>query len=218
MSIEEIAAASGVPVRTIRFYITNRLLPGPGARGRAAAYGEEHLLRFRLIGLLVEQHVPLEKIRQRLEGLTMADLQAVLAEEPARAALEQESAATSPRDYITGLLRRARQERFADTAARYQPRADAGATCSRSASGFCATAARRDGTVPGADAAVPATCPQRHCRPAWPSPFSAPMQPPAPAPAPPAMPHPSGQGWRRWELAPGVELQVREMPRSYTRT
>ena len=202
MTMEEIAAASGVPVRTIRFYITNRLLPGPGGRGRAAAYGEEHLLRLRVIRLLVEHHVPLEKIRQRLEGLAMADLQAVLAEEAARAEIERDVDAASPREYIAGLLRHARQGRFADAAEQYLPRAMPAPTQS-------VPPAAPAALPPSVTGPLPAPIPPPAATRARAVPVPAPQAPPA-SPAPPAVARPSGQDWRRWELAPGVELHVRD--------
>src|SRR5436853_4256848 len=85
MSIEDLAARAGVRVRTVRFYIAEGLLPGPGARGRAAAYGEEHLLRLRLIRRLAERHVPLAEMRARFAHLPLEDVRALLAEEGRRA-------------------------------------------------------------------------------------------------------------------------------------
>ena len=54
MGIEELADLVGVPVRTVRYYIAEGLLPGPGTRGKGTVYGEEHLLRLRLIRLLAD--------------------------------------------------------------------------------------------------------------------------------------------------------------------
>src|SRR3954464_11640452 len=55
LTIEELARRADVPVRTVRFYIAERLLPGPGARGRDAVYSEEHLLRLLLVRRLSER-------------------------------------------------------------------------------------------------------------------------------------------------------------------
>src|SRR5262245_11099464 len=108
LSIEELAARVDVPVRTVRYYIAEGLLPGPGARGRAAAYGEEHLLRLRLIRRLVEQRVPLAEIRQRLGSLALAEVAALLVEEERHSArLQRAAAGPSPRDYVAALLARA---------------------------------------------------------------------------------------------------------------
>jgi len=43
LTLVELADVSGVPARTIRFYIAKGLLPPPLVGGRAACYGEEHL-------------------------------------------------------------------------------------------------------------------------------------------------------------------------------
>jgi DNA-binding transcriptional MerR regulator len=45
MTLAELAEASGLPARTIRFYIARRVLNGPVKAGRGAAYGPEHLTR-----------------------------------------------------------------------------------------------------------------------------------------------------------------------------
>ena len=42
LTIEELAERAETSVRTIRFYIAEGLLPGPGARGKAASYSGEH--------------------------------------------------------------------------------------------------------------------------------------------------------------------------------
>ena len=83
-AIEVLADAVGVPVRTVRFYIGQGLLPGPDARGRAAAYSQEHLLRLRLIRRLVDQHVPLSEVRERLAGLSLEDVRSILRDEDRR--------------------------------------------------------------------------------------------------------------------------------------
>jgi DNA-binding transcriptional MerR regulator len=43
ISLNELATKSGVPERTIRYYISRGLLPGPMRGGRGAEYTEEHL-------------------------------------------------------------------------------------------------------------------------------------------------------------------------------
>jgi DNA-binding transcriptional MerR regulator len=157
MSIEKLAARAGVRVRTVRFYIAEGLLAGPGARGRGAGYSEEHLLRLRLIRRLAERHVPLAEMRARLAYLSLEQVRALLTEEDRRAAhLDAASKAESASEYLEALLRR-------------EP-------------------ARM------AEAPVP--------------PVAAVASPPAASLAPPASP--PGALWRRWELAPGVELHVRD--------
>src|SRR5215210_5590262 len=102
MSIEELAAHASVRVRTIRFYVAEGLLPGPGARGRAAAYGEEHLLRLRLIRRLAERHVPLAEMRGRLAGLSLDEVRTLLDEED-RAAAALAAGAISDGAYVSTL-------------------------------------------------------------------------------------------------------------------
>jgi DNA-binding transcriptional MerR regulator len=48
-SLETLAALSGVSERTIRYYITRGLLPGPVRGGRGAFYTEVHLRRLQEI-------------------------------------------------------------------------------------------------------------------------------------------------------------------------
>lgn len=117
MTIDDLARAAGVPVRTVRYYISEGLLPGPGARGRAAAYDEHHLAQLRLIRRLADQHVPLAEQRERLAGLSAADIEALLRDEERHdAALERASRGPSPRAYVSGLLDRARMARRAPPA------------------------------------------------------------------------------------------------------
>ncbi len=108
LTIEELAGQVGVPVRTVRYYISEGLLPRPAGRGQATTYGEEHLLRLRLIRLLVGQRVPLDEIRQRLAPLSLEEVRALLEEETQRAAEKERTEELSPREYIAMLLRRAR--------------------------------------------------------------------------------------------------------------
>jgi DNA-binding transcriptional MerR regulator len=53
--VEELAAAAGIPVRTLRFYRERRLLPPPRRDGRIAWYCEDHLARLRTIAALLER-------------------------------------------------------------------------------------------------------------------------------------------------------------------
>jgi DNA-binding transcriptional MerR regulator len=66
MKLTELAKRSGIPPRTIRLYITRGLLMGPRRRGRAAAYGPEHLERLREIRELQDQGRTLHEISQSL--------------------------------------------------------------------------------------------------------------------------------------------------------
>lgn len=109
LTIEELAEQAKTPVRTVRYYIAERMLPGPGSRGKGATYTEEHLLRLRLIRRLAERHAPLAEIREVMARVTGAEVRALLAEEDARAQeLNRATQAVSPRAYISALLDQAR--------------------------------------------------------------------------------------------------------------
>jgi DNA-binding transcriptional MerR regulator len=51
-TIDELAARSGISVRTIRFYAGKGLIPPPQLRGRTGLYGEDHLARLELVSEL----------------------------------------------------------------------------------------------------------------------------------------------------------------------
>lgn len=51
-TIDELAARSGISVRTIRFYSGKGLIPPPQLRGRTGLYGEDHLARLELVSEL----------------------------------------------------------------------------------------------------------------------------------------------------------------------
>jgi DNA-binding transcriptional MerR regulator len=111
-TIEELAERVGAPVRTVRFYIAEGLVPRPDGRGKAVWYGEEHLLRLRLARLLAERRMPLAEIRARLAGLSLEEVRALLAEEERRAGQVAEAAKeSSPKAYVSALLERARADR-----------------------------------------------------------------------------------------------------------
>ncbi len=109
LTIEELSEQTQTPVRTVRYYIAEDLLPGPGSRGKGASYTEEHLLRLRLIRRLTERRAPLAEIREVMARVTPDEIRALLAEEDARSqALERAERAVSPKDYIAALLDQAR--------------------------------------------------------------------------------------------------------------
>lgn len=106
-TIEELAALTGLSVRTVRYYIAENLLPGPGSRGKGAIYTEEHLLRLRLIRLLTERRTPLAEIGEMMGRLGEDEISGLLAEEESYTQTRAERA-DSPRAYISTLLEQAR--------------------------------------------------------------------------------------------------------------
>ena len=190
-SIDELSSLAGVTPRTVRFYIAEGLIPGPGQRGKGTFYGTEHLLKLRLVRRLSEQRLPLAEIRDRLAGLALAEVGALLEEEDRNEAERQQAEqGGSPKEYLSALLKQARVARQASPP-------------------------------------TPAPFSLRESRPAdWGAPLSPPPPPVAPAqppstarpgsdrPAPMSAPSvtalPAGESWQRLELAPGLELHVRE--------
>ena len=76
-SLGELADESGVSPRTIRYYISRGLLPGPNQAGRGASYGQEHVARLK------------EIFKQQQSGATLA---AIGAQVKARSGLSIEPA------------------------------------------------------------------------------------------------------------------------------
>jgi DNA-binding transcriptional MerR regulator len=82
-TMADLEAQSSLPGRTIRYYITQGLLPAARGRGVGATYGPTHLLRLKAIGLLKKENTPLEQIRQRLQDMRDTELAAMLEVETA---------------------------------------------------------------------------------------------------------------------------------------
>lgn len=62
LTIDDLAASSKIPSRTIRFYQTKGLLPHPELRGRVAFYGPVHLERLKLIAELQDRGLQIKAI------------------------------------------------------------------------------------------------------------------------------------------------------------
>jgi len=67
-SISELAEEAGVSTRTIRYYVSEGLLPPPVGAGPNSRYTDAHLHQLGIIGRLKEQYLPLREIRRRLVG------------------------------------------------------------------------------------------------------------------------------------------------------
>jgi DNA-binding transcriptional MerR regulator len=76
--ISELARRAKVSVRTIRYYISEGLLPPPQAHGRYSVYDEEYLDRIELIKRLKDAFLPLKEIRRQLETLTKEEIAELL--------------------------------------------------------------------------------------------------------------------------------------------
>jgi DNA-binding transcriptional MerR regulator len=105
-SLTELADLAGVTPRTVRFYLSQGLLPSPGAIGPGVKYGEDHLDRLRLIRRLQREHLPLAEIRSRLSGLDGSEI-AILADAAlpdSMVAAEAADPTDSALDYVRRLL------------------------------------------------------------------------------------------------------------------
>jgi DNA-binding transcriptional MerR regulator len=66
--LPELVERTGVPVRTVRWYQSEGLLPKPGKRGRDAVYTDEHCRRLELIAELRDRGLTLNAIRDLVTG------------------------------------------------------------------------------------------------------------------------------------------------------
>jgi DNA-binding transcriptional MerR regulator len=66
IGIAELARRAGVTPRTIRYYVTEGLLPALAGQGQRRAYGQVHLDRLETIRELKAAYLPLHEIRRRL--------------------------------------------------------------------------------------------------------------------------------------------------------
>lgn len=106
MSLETLEQLTGIPERTIRSYIARGLVPGPRGRGRAASYGDEHLVRLNFVKA-VRDAVPYELPLSVLERLVTE----LPPEQIARIANGQEPVVAAALDGVdTSLLRRRRSD------------------------------------------------------------------------------------------------------------
>lgn len=65
--IEELSRRTGLTVRSLRSYQTQRLLPPPAVRGRTGYYDEQHVARIELIKDLQSQGLKLSSIARMLD-------------------------------------------------------------------------------------------------------------------------------------------------------
>jgi DNA-binding transcriptional MerR regulator len=73
-TIDELAAASHVPSRTIRFYQSRGALMAPEIRGRVAYYGPAHVERLKLIAQLQDRGLRIDAIRDLLVSIDRGEL------------------------------------------------------------------------------------------------------------------------------------------------
>jgi DNA-binding transcriptional MerR regulator len=69
LTIDQLAARTGITVRNIRYYSGRGLLPPPQLRGRTGLYGPDHLARLELVSELSALGFTLSAIESHLERL-----------------------------------------------------------------------------------------------------------------------------------------------------
>lgn len=76
-TISELEKITGLNRRTIHFYTKERVIPPPSGAGGAAKYGEEHVLRLRLIGEMQKSHLKLSGIREALDAMSIEEMRSL---------------------------------------------------------------------------------------------------------------------------------------------
>lgn len=106
-SLKELCSRADVSERTVRYYITEGLLPPSQGSGLASSYGQYHLYILLAIRWMKNQYLPLAEIKQRLQNLTTAELkeialQAALNQSP-QASTRPPSESDNALDYLAQL-------------------------------------------------------------------------------------------------------------------
>lgn len=115
-TIEDLAKRSGLPVRTVRYYMQQGLVPGPDTAGKYASYSSRHLDHLRMIQRLKGLHLPLKEISHLITNMSVEDMRHVLhfqevlafsdENSTGKTNLKKNSDITSAMDYIEGLAQR----------------------------------------------------------------------------------------------------------------
>jgi DNA-binding transcriptional MerR regulator len=74
LTIDELAAASRVPSRTIRFYQSRGALMTPAIRGRVAYYGKPHVERLKLIAQLQDRGLRIDAIGDLMKRIDRGEV------------------------------------------------------------------------------------------------------------------------------------------------
>jgi len=120
-TIGELAEKAAVTTRTIRYYVTEGLLPAPDKSGRAATYSDDHVARLALIKVLKEEFLPLQEISALLAGLDHRAVLDLLEEKQ-----QLETPAPTPnraKEYLQTLLNPAAEPPEAQTMMRHRLKA-----------------------------------------------------------------------------------------------
>lgn len=108
-TIEELSEKSGLSVRTVRYYISEKILEGPEGRGKNAVYSGEHLLRLQAARELKGQGVSLGEIKRLVPALDEKELRQLVSRSEEQKVREEKAREISPRAYLSALLERPAQ-------------------------------------------------------------------------------------------------------------
>jgi DNA-binding transcriptional MerR regulator len=73
-TIDDLAATTGIPSRTIRFYQSSGVLSRPDKRGRIAYYGPQHIERLELIGKMQDRGLRMRAIKDLVEQIDAGEV------------------------------------------------------------------------------------------------------------------------------------------------
>jgi DNA-binding transcriptional MerR regulator len=68
---EQLAFKAGVPLRTVRFYVQEKLIDAPLGRGRGSHFNDHHLVQLQQARVLQNAGFSLDQIRERGEDLSV---------------------------------------------------------------------------------------------------------------------------------------------------
>lgn len=78
LTIQDLCDQTGLPRRTIHFYIQQEILPPAQGAGLGAYYQRDHLVRLKLIPILRQQGMRLDDIRLKFIALSAVELEDLL--------------------------------------------------------------------------------------------------------------------------------------------
>ncbi|MBA4421348.1 MAG: hypothetical protein C0391_09395 [Anaerolinea sp.] len=130
--IHEVAEEAGVSTRTIRYYISEGLLPPPATRGRYSYYDPAYIDLIRLIRSLKDSYLPLKEIKMLVQNITPERVHELLQASNKLRELQQEtgfeaSAAQDDQDestaagYINTVMQRKLVHRVAEEVTHAKP-------------------------------------------------------------------------------------------------
>ena len=98
-TLDVLARLADVTPRTIRYYVSQGLLPAPEFAGPGTRYDDRHLALIRAIKRMQAEHLPLANIRDRLRSLSEEEIEQIASARTAPPAAKGDALS-----YIRGVL------------------------------------------------------------------------------------------------------------------